>query len=126
MFFTQRRKGAKRSFRNAAALCVFAPLRERDLFVICIFVFLCCSAQGLIAQTTQQPAERHSYKIDLKIDFDNLTYTGVERVRWINRGDKPTSIIYFHLYPNLRAGDQQFPAARVNPSAGEVTWMIGE
>ena len=24
------------------------------------------------------------------------------------------------------AGDQQFPAARVNPVAGEVTWMIGE
>jgi 6-phosphogluconolactonase len=23
-------------------------------------------------------------------------------------------------------GDQQFPAARVHPSAGEVTWMIGE
>ena len=24
------------------------------------------------------------------------------------------------------AGDQQFPAARVNPIAGDVTWMIGE
>jgi len=23
-------------------------------------------------------------------------------------------------------GDQQLPAARVDPSAGEVTWMIGE
>jgi hypothetical protein len=51
---------------------------------------------------------RHQYKIDLRIDFDKLTYTGVERVRWINRGEKPTSIIYFHLYPNLRTGDQQF------------------
>ncbi|HKY44637.1 MAG TPA: M1 family aminopeptidase, partial [Pyrinomonadaceae bacterium] len=50
---------------------------------------------------------RHNYKIDLKIDFDKLTYTGVERVRWINRGEKPSSVIYFHLYPNLRTGDQQ-------------------
>ncbi|HJU91745.1 MAG TPA: M1 family metallopeptidase [Pyrinomonadaceae bacterium] len=50
---------------------------------------------------------RHVYKIDLKIDFDKLTYTGVERVRWVNRGEKPTSLIYFHLYPNLRTGDQQ-------------------
>jgi len=30
------------------------------------------------------------------------------------------------LIAGVVAGDQQFPAARVNPSAGEVTWMIGE
>jgi 6-phosphogluconolactonase len=30
------------------------------------------------------------------------------------------------LIERVVAGDQQFPAARVNPSAGDVTWMIGE
>ncbi|PYK25685.1 MAG: 6-phosphogluconolactonase [Verrucomicrobia bacterium] len=30
------------------------------------------------------------------------------------------------LIEGVLAGDQQFPAARVNPAAGEVTWMIGE
>jgi 6-phosphogluconolactonase len=30
------------------------------------------------------------------------------------------------LIERVLAGDEQFPAARVNPSAGEVTWMIGE
>jgi 6-phosphogluconolactonase len=30
------------------------------------------------------------------------------------------------LIENVLAGDQQFPAARVNPIAGDVTWMIGE
>ena len=30
------------------------------------------------------------------------------------------------LVERVLAGDQQYPAARVNPSAGEVTWMIGE
>jgi 6-phosphogluconolactonase len=30
------------------------------------------------------------------------------------------------LIGRVLAGDQQFPAARVHPSAGEVTWMIGE
>ena len=30
------------------------------------------------------------------------------------------------LIERVLAGDQQFPAARVNPSAGVVTWMIGE
>jgi 6-phosphogluconolactonase len=31
-----------------------------------------------------------------------------------------------HMIERVLAGDQQFPAARVNPSAGEVTWVIGE
>ena len=30
------------------------------------------------------------------------------------------------LIERVLAGDRQFPAARVHPSAGEVTWMIGE
>ena len=30
------------------------------------------------------------------------------------------------LIERVLAGDRQFPAARVNPSAGEVIWMIGE
>src|SRR6185369_6442856 len=114
MFLTQRRKGAKKTFRNAAALCAFAPLRE-NLSLLCVVIFICCSAQ----QMNAQPADKHFYKIDLKIDFDRLTYTGTERVRWINRGEKPTSIIYFHLYPNLRTGDQPVPANSATPDADE-------
>src|SRR5215211_2925152 len=82
-----------------------------DILMLCVLVSVCLAAasyQELNAQTSSQPAARHSYNIELKIDFDRLTYTGVERVRWVNRGDKPSSIIYFHLYPNLRSGDQQF------------------
>ena len=30
------------------------------------------------------------------------------------------------LIERVLAGDQQFPAVRVNPDAGKVTWMIGE
>ena len=30
------------------------------------------------------------------------------------------------LIERVLAGDRQFPAARVNPAAGEVTWIIGE
>jgi len=118
MFLTQRRKGAKETLRNAAALCAFASLREKSAF-LCVVFFLCCSAQKLNAQTPQKQLERHSYKIDLKIDFDRLTYTGTERVRWINRGEKPTSIIYFHLYPNLRTGDQQFQFNNTTPETEE-------
>src|SRR5215470_13376610 len=113
MFFTQRRNGAKKTSGNAAALCAFAPLRENDLLLLLVVVFICCSAQALKAQTP----DRHSYKIDLKIDFERLTYTGTERVQWINRGEKPTSIIYFHLYPNLRTGDQ--PITTTAPETDE-------
>src|ERR1043165_4653004 len=122
MFLPQRRKGAKKTLRNAAALCAFASLREKFcLILLCVLV--CFSA--LNAQTPQQP-ERHSYKIDLKIDFDHLTYTGTERVRWINRGEKPTSIIYFHLYPNLRVGDQSFSTIPTSEDAEQPRIYIVE
>lgn len=82
-----------------------------DVVMLCVLVSVCLAAasyQEVDAQTPPKPERRHSYKIDLKIDFDGLTYTGVERVRWFNRGEKPSSFVYFHLYPNLRTGDQSF------------------
>lgn len=82
--------------------------------MLCVLVSVCVavSYQEINAQTSPKPVEKHFYKIDLKIDFDNLAFTGVEKVRWINRGEKPSSIIYFHLYPNLRTSEQ--PAANGN------------
>ena len=86
---------------------------------LCLLTVILAGAAEFNAQTPAQPAERHLYKIDLKIDFDHLTYTGTETVRWINRGEKPSSVIYFHLYPNLRAGDQQLPANGAPPDSDE-------
>jgi peptidase M1-like protein len=57
------------------------------------------------AQTpVPQAAEnlRHRYQIQLKISFDALSYVGSERVRWVNRGEHSSAVIYFHLYSNLR------------------------
>src|SRR5438132_1448692 len=46
--------------------------------------------------------EQHlRYQVNLSIDFEKRTYTGVERVRWVNHGDHTTSTIFFHLYPNM-------------------------
>lgn len=72
-------------------------------------------ASSLAAITTAQPretrsAERTRYQIELKIDFDALTYSGAQRVRWINRGDRATSTLYFHLYSNLRVEGQSTSA----------------
>ncbi|HEV2706375.1 MAG TPA: M1 family aminopeptidase [Pyrinomonadaceae bacterium] len=53
-------------------------------------------------QTTPASVARTQYTLTLKLDFDARTYTGTQRVRWTNRDDRPTSVLYFHLYPNLR------------------------
>lgn len=47
------------------------------------------------------------YHINLQLDFDGRTYTGTERVRFVNRDDHPASVLYFHLYANLRAPVQR-------------------
>ncbi len=61
-----------------------------------------------ISVTAQPPAdsppqlERTRYQINLKLDFENRSYKGVERVRWVNRSERSISVLYFHLYPNIR------------------------
>jgi len=50
-----------------------------------------------------QLEKRIRYRIHLALDFANRTYTGTQRVRWVNRGDHATSTLFFHLYPNVRA-----------------------
>jgi peptidase M1-like protein len=57
------------------------------------------------ARREAKPGEngRARYQIHLKIDFEARSYTGSERVRWINHGERATSVLYFHLYSNLRA-----------------------
>ena len=82
------------------------------------------SSVSLHAQS-QEPAKkpaRSQYKIDLQIDFEELSYTGVERVRWVNQNDKAASVIYFHLYPNLRVAEpqpQSSPSNSTPPEADE-------
>lgn len=48
-------------------------------------------------------APRPRYEIHLNLDFDGLSYTGSEQVTWVNHGEHPTAVLYFHLYSNLRA-----------------------
>jgi hypothetical protein len=48
-------------------------------------------------------SHRPKYQIKLILDVDQGTYTGSERVRWTNRGDRATSVIFFHLYSNVRS-----------------------
>jgi len=79
------------------------------IFLAVLFMVFMATADAQ-AQEKQSIPERHRYQIDLKIDFDHLSFTGTERVRWINRGDKPTNVVYFHLYPNIRAAEPEVTA----------------
>ncbi len=60
------------------------------------------SEQAQSGETTEASSRRPRYQIGLKIDFDNRSYSGSERVRWTNLGEHPTSVLYFHLYSNVR------------------------
>src|ERR1700738_1059264 len=62
------------------------------------------------------PEKRIHYQIHLALDFENRTYAGTERVRWVNRGDHPTSTVFFHLYPNVRMPGYSPTADKTQPS----------
>jgi len=76
--------------------------------------------QAPTTKSGTETADRHRYTIELNVNFDALTYTGSQRVRWINHGDKSAAIIYFHLYPNLRTGDSAVLSAPPAGSNGTV------
>ena len=56
-----------------------------------------------VSAAREPSSERAQYQIQVALDFDNRTYSGTERVRWVNQGDHSVSVLYFHLYSNLRA-----------------------
>lgn len=55
------------------------------------------------AKSGAKTLERTLYDIRLSLDFDARRYEGTQRILWFNRGERPTSALYFHLYPNLRS-----------------------
>jgi Peptidase family M1 domain len=91
---------------------------------IVILVILTASITPTLARNQNHqktlPEERIHYQINLAIDFENRNYTGTERVRWVNRGEHPTSAIFFHLYPNVRYPGYTQPTDKT-PSGQPVT-----
>jgi hypothetical protein len=96
-----------------------------SLFVACAFA-AAASAQPRVAQPKAVQnggaarKERTRYRIDLRLDFDARTFTGTQRVRWVNRDERPASVIYFHLYANVRGGSaNETPRASATPDAAD-------
>ncbi len=101
------------------------PASSLVRFVLSCLVLLCVLCGSLpvaLGQTQKQqsapPDKGISYKIHLALDFDNRTYLGSERVHWTNRGDHPTSTLFFHLYPNMRTPDYVSPTQK--NEAGQI------
>src|SRR5215213_6447626 len=67
-------------------------------------------------QVKGEAAARTLYRISLDLDFDARAYAGRVRLRWVNRDDKAASVLYFHLYPNLRSEDER-PGAPAGPNS---------
>ncbi|MGH9871334.1 MAG: M1 family aminopeptidase [Pyrinomonadaceae bacterium] len=90
-----------------------------QVFFICLFVLL--SFPSTAQTQSRQPTEikQHRYQIQLKLDFDARSYSGSERVLWINHGEHAAAVLYFHLYSNLRPPDLASPAVNVEPQTGE-------
>ncbi len=89
-----------------------------------------CSATALPSITAHQnpgrtqasDAARTFYQIKMALDFDARTFQGTERVRWTNQSEHATSVIFFHLYANMRvpkplATPSPTPAQTANPSS---------
>ena len=79
------------------------------LFLLTCVALLSSLSNAQTQPTTEKPL---SYQITLKLNFDGRTYTGTERVHWINQGDHPASNIFFHLYPNMRTPDYVPPTTK--------------
>ncbi len=71
--------------------------------------------------TSVKSLNRSEYNIQLKLDFDRRSFTGSERVRWINRGDRSTNSLYFHLYSNLRLENSRPLAAALDAGSSDAT-----
>jgi hypothetical protein len=103
------------------------PIRLRAIFCAAFFAAAwMCGAVPLDARrhaafddAQSEKSTAHTwYQIELALDLDARSYTGLERVRWTNRDDHPASVLYFHLYSNTRAQrNASSPASREQQSS---------
>lgn len=80
------------------------------------FSILTTNVVGQAPADSTPRLERTRYQINLKLDFEKRFYKGVERVRWVNRSERSMSVLYFHLYPNIRTEGTIVSAGAVTPT----------
>jgi len=81
------------------------------------------------ASPIQSAPDGLSYKLDFDLDLEHGAYTGTERVRWTNHGDHGTSVVFFHLYSNVRSEQPVIVPVNPNeppPASDEPTITVSE
>lgn len=107
--------------RRRAANNIRAYLAAMLFFALC----WCASGSALAQEAAASKrldgeTARSAYRVKINLDFDKRTYTGSERVRWINRDNRPTSVIYFHLYANLRSETEDEASTNSNDAVATL------
>jgi 6-phosphogluconolactonase len=75
-----------------------------------------------LAETTRRVAANFVPRFNTwRLTFTFALINNARRVCFLVNGSKHADLIEAVL-----KGDQQFPAARVNPTAGDVTWILGQ
>ena len=117
MNYRGHREGSRRgSLLSCKFLCVLSG--ESIFFLLAAALLLAPNvARGQDRQTTGRE-KRIRYDLKLAINFDDRTYSGTEQVHWVNHGDRATSTIFFHLYPNMRPPEYVTPTQKND--AGQV------
>lgn len=100
---------------------------SRTRLLVCLALLCTVALPSLSAH--QNPDEQSAtglartlYRIKMALDFDARTFQGTERVRWTNRSDHATGLVFFHLYANVRVPQRVVnptptPAQTANPSS---------
>jgi len=111
---------ARRKVQGAMDELTYFALRFPLCSLPFAVLFLCVlCGENSFAQTPPRqpppPEKRIQYHIDLSLDYANRKYTGSERVRWVNRGDRATGTLIFHLYSNARIPGYAAPSQPDEP-----------
>ncbi len=88
--------------KTLSALCLRLLCVNSSFVLVLAALFVSSIAAHNQTRQPLTPERRIHYRIQLSLDYENRTYEGTESVRWVNRGDHPTSTLFFHLYPNVR------------------------
>jgi len=88
------------NLRNFVDRAISGLIKGACILIAVAVLSLGGSAPG--QQRTARTVERNRYEITLALDFEARSYSGAERVRWVNRSDQSSSLLFFHLYSNLR------------------------
>ncbi|MFN2455767.1 MAG: M1 family aminopeptidase [Pyrinomonadaceae bacterium] len=85
----------------------FLSLALYVLFVSCVSRAQSSPAPSAVAlpERGQNALAAAAYDLTFALDFDARTFKGSERLHWINEDNQATSVLYFHLYANLRGNE---------------------